>query len=498
MEGTRTALLNDILAWSAKAPEGEDAAPDGRNTDSVFWLYGIPGVGKTYVANSLCRLLREKGNLGGSFFCRRDDPNRSEPKRVLPNLIHRLAAMWSPYRKLIAQALRDQVDFSPNSSDSDGLFKRLQSLEDHPPSTLVLVIDAFDECGEPRTRGRLLKTLLDVCSGLHWLKIVITSRKEYDITPFFDKIGVAGRDLATEDHAREDIQRFTKNRMASIATDYHLSDDWPGKERLKEIVKRSGDLFIFVNTVCLLVDDPDPEAALSMVLSGELEGANTELHKLYSKILVSRVGRSQEKFRSFARAFIVVAAYRPLSDMTLASLAGLDLPIIRSWLDGLGSLLYQDGSKIGGIRVRHLSVIEFLTGSSCPSEFRVDMQQANAELSLCCLTTMTKELKFNICELETSLLANTEIKELDSRVNLKIPDALQYSCMHWSSHLCSDSAPASVEVSTLLDEFLTGPRPLYWMEVMSVMGKVPVAILALRQMKACVKVRRYSHNNDSI
>jgi hypothetical protein len=182
----------------------------------------------------------------------------------------------------------------------------------------------------------------------------------------------------------------------------------------------------------------------------------------------------------------------------LASLTGLDLPIIRSWVDRLSSLLYQDGSKKGGIRVRHLSIIEFLTGPSCPPEFRVDLQQANAELTIYCLATMTKELRFNICDLETSLLANAEIQGLDNVVDQKISDSLQYSCMHWSSHLCSNSDPANTQVSALLDEFLTGPRPLYWIEVLSVMGKVPAAISALREIKSCTKVRVFSHRNDSI
>jgi hypothetical protein len=236
MEGTRTTVLNDIIAWSETLSD----EVNGSNEDSIFWLYGIPGVGKTYVANSLCRLLRKKGNLGGNFFCRRDDPSRCEPKRVLPNLIHRLAGMWRPYREMVAQALRDQPDFNPDSADSEALFNRLKSLEEHPPHALVLVIDAFDECGEPRTRGRLLSTLLDVCHGIHWLKLVITSRREYDITSFFDKLGIAGRDLATEDEGRDDIWRFTKNRMASISSDYHLPSDWPGKERLEQIFKDSG------------------------------------------------------------------------------------------------------------------------------------------------------------------------------------------------------------------------------------------------------------------
>jgi hypothetical protein len=102
---------------------------------------------------------------------------------------------------------------------------------------------------------------------------------------------------------------------------------------------------------------------------------------------------------------------------------------------------------------------------------------------------MIKQLKFNVCELGSSCHANAEIHDLDDRVQRKISNALQYSCIYWASHLCATSETVSVEISTLLDSFFTGTGPLYWMEVLSLMGKVPAGILALRQIKASIKVR---------
>jgi hypothetical protein len=138
--------------------------------------------------------------------------------------------------------------------------------------------------------------------------------------------------------------------------------------------------------------------------------------------------------------------------------------------------------------VRHLSVLEFLVGPACPLEFRVDLKRANSEVARCCLRTMTEKLKFNICELETSCAFNADIQDLTDQVEQRIPDALQYSCMHWSNHLCYDIDPVSAEVTRLLDNFFAESQPLYWLEVLSLMGKVPVAILALRLMKRSFKV----------
>jgi hypothetical protein len=496
MEGTRAALLEDIVAWAVGTSSQVNSSNGTK--DSIFWLYGMPGVGKTHVANSLCRRLHQTGNLGGTFFCRRDDPNLNKPKRVLPTLIYRLAEIWSPYRKLVAQKLRDDPQLNPDVTGCQSLLNSLNSLQEHPPHALVLVIDALDECGEPRTLRALFNCLTEACSQIPWLKVVVTSRQERDINPFFENVGVTGRDLAVEKQVDDDIRLFMKDRMASVAKGRNLQPGWPGEERLNQIVARSAGLFIFANTVCLLVDDPDPEEPLHLVLTGELDEANAELHKLYSNILRSRIQRNKEKFRSFLRAVIAVATYRSLRDETLACLLGLEPRVVRSWVDELGSLLYRDGSAKGGVRPRHLSIIEFLMSPTCPPEFQVDLQQANAELGQYCLKRMTKELKFNMCELETSCVSNADIRDLDVRVQEKISDALQYSSMHWSSHLCSYLAPASTEVSNLLDEFLMGTRSLYWMEVLSVMGKVPTAIAALRQMKPRIKAGDHFHNTIAV
>jgi hypothetical protein len=486
MKDTRKFILDHIVTW-AETPLENNTQTNGSSPKNMFWLYGSPGLGKTSVANSLCQRLHRTGNLGGSFFCRRDDPVLCDPNRVLPTLFYRLAWMWNPYRGLVVQALRGDPNLNPDWTGCALLLERLYSLEDHPQIALVLVIDAVDESGEPRTRAKLLKCLSELCARVNWLKVVVTSRPEHDISSFFQRLDLVGHDLSQDTQGHQDIRIFARYRMDLLATQYHLPSDWPGESRLEQIVTRSGGLFIFVETLYQLLDDPNPELLLTKVLSGALVDANAELHRLYSTAIATRIGRCMEDFRLFVHALVAVARHRSLPDKTLASLIGLEPGVISSWVDGLSSLLYRDASENGGIRARHLSVIEFLTGPTCPLEFRVDLQEADGQLGYRCLITMTKELEFNICKLETSCASNADIRNLDDRVREKISDALQYSCIHWSSHLFSGSSPASKKVSELLNTFLTGVQLLYWLEVLSVTGKVPVAISALRLIKACYK-----------
>jgi hypothetical protein len=363
MEGTRKAILDEIITWVATA-SGETQPHD--STSTVFWLYGMPGLGKTSVANSLCDRLRRNGNLGGSFFCKYDNPDLREPKRVLPTLIAKLVRMWGPFRKLVAKTLLDEPQINPESTRGELLLGPLKALKKHSPRPLVLVIDALDECGRPSERGTLIGTLVEACSLVDWLKVVVTSRPERDIMSFFHKYHVTSRDLATDDLEGKDIRRFTESRMALVAYQRNFPLGWPGKKRIDKIVDHSNGLFIFVETLYRLVDVPEPEQLLTRVLGGELQGANPTLHELYSTVITSRISKPTQGFHSILRAIVAVSTHRPLCDETIAQLLGIEPRVVHSLVEELSSLLYRDTSRKRGIRVRHMSILEFLVGSTCP------------------------------------------------------------------------------------------------------------------------------------
>jgi hypothetical protein len=214
MSGTREALLNTIVEWAVR-PRPVETTTGSSRQDTVYWLYGIPGIGKTSMAHSICARLHKKERLGGSFFCRRDDPQLSDPKSVLPTLICQLATAWGPYRKLVADKLRKDPRLNRDSAGYELFSKLLESLQSHPSHPIILLIDAFDECGDNKTRSAVLKGLLDAASQTSWLKIVVTSRPEQDIETFFAQLSdgdrYTSRDLATDDNAQNDIRIFAQS-----------------------------------------------------------------------------------------------------------------------------------------------------------------------------------------------------------------------------------------------------------------------------------------------
>jgi hypothetical protein len=92
MEGTQKSLLDQIITWVTDPLEQQNPLQS-----QTFWIYGLPGIGKTSLAHSICARLHDREHLAGAFFCRRDDPNLSKPRNVLPTLIHKLTGIFPAF-----------------------------------------------------------------------------------------------------------------------------------------------------------------------------------------------------------------------------------------------------------------------------------------------------------------------------------------------------------------------------------------------------------------
>ena len=154
MDRTRQSLLNQITDWVANKSGQENVLR--RN---AYWFYGSPGIGKTSLTHSICATLHERNYLAGAFFCRRDDPNLSEPINIRPTFIYKLAIPFPPLRTIVAKHLRDDPNLTPGSMKEALFLDLIHSLPRHPERTFVLVIGAIDECGDAQSRPRLLKVL---------------------------------------------------------------------------------------------------------------------------------------------------------------------------------------------------------------------------------------------------------------------------------------------------------------------------------------------------
>ncbi len=368
----------------------------------------------------------------------------------------------------------------------------IHSVPRHPEHTLVFVIDALDKCGNARSHPGLLNVLAKAASQAPWLKIIITSRPEADIQHFFDTLVQSSYlryDLATDQDANADLRTFARSQFDLVASDWHLDTPWPDESDFNKIISQASGLFIFIKTLALSLEHcENPKRSLRAALQDLARTGLESLFELYSGILNTRILHNSAEFQQIIGVLLTTALYRALCDKTIAELAGVEPFLAKRWVDDLSSLLYQDETANGGIRIRHLSIYDFFVSDRCNCQ--VNVRYADVQLGIACLKTMVTQLRFNICKLEDSRLANADIKDLPSRVKQNVSDTLQYSCLHWSNHLYvpPDDRDQRELVVGSLTKFFEGLYPLFWVEVLSIMEMVPIGVPSLQKLLSWVRV----------
>ena len=109
-------------------------------------------------------------------------------------------------------------------------------------------------------------------------------------------------------------------------------------------------------------------------------------------------------------------------------------------------------------------------------------------LALRCFETMEASLKENLCGLE----GNPPITAIpSSTIEEHISEGLAYACTHWASHVMDAAATQKDDTGDNLSE---GVRRLFdhnllrWIECMSLLGQLNIAISVLRQLEPWAQV----------
>jgi hypothetical protein len=129
-------------------------------------------------------------------------------------------------------------------------------------------------------------------------------------------------------------------------------------------------------------------------------------------------------------------------------------------------------------KILHASFADYLTDSHrCGNQpWFIDVSAHHELLALGCFQIMKAELKFNICDLETSYVSNDNVHDLNARIQNHIPIYLSYACRFWADHL-QETKVTTMTLSDV-DDFLS-QQLLFWLEVLSLVKEVHIASQAL-------------------
>ncbi|KAJ5895331.1 hypothetical protein N7495_007022 [Penicillium taxi] len=471
LEKTRVDVLAQISRW-AESPESR-----------FFWLSGMAGTGKSTIARTVAMSLQDKGQLGATFFFKKDDAQRGNAKRFISTIAKQLMRYNHQLASGILNAIKKDSDISARTLSEQFTKLFLQPLQDSIQDrtrVMVIVVDALDEC-EKEDLEIILKLLPDLQKIQKFqLKMFLTSRPESRIKIRSNQGQEGSQELAlhTIDKSlvKHDIRLFLGNRLEQIRQNYSslCSQSWPASDAIEKLVEKSVPLFIYADTVCRFIGDGKrhPQKRLDRILS-RVGPPELQMQTMFQAVLEQLLSSDETESKELEKQFhdivgVVILLAAPLSAKALGGLLtpSISTEDIRFLLDELRSVLSVPADDYSSVSVLHESFREFILETN--SGFHVNEQEMHRTIASHCLRVMDN-LKRDICNLQDY---GTQRADIDSqKIKECLQPELQYSCCYWVYHLERGTALTIKEgiSGKVILKFLQ-KHFLHWLEAMSLMG----------------------------
>jgi hypothetical protein len=485
LKGTRETVLNEIESWA------EDF-----NQSPVFWLNGLAGTGKTTIAQTVSERIFADGQLGASFFCSRDFEDRSDLHFIFPTLAFQLAHKFPEVRSILVPLLQSDPDVAHES-----LYRQMEKLIVEPlrsaDVSTVIVIDALDECKDEEPSSAVLSVLGRLVGRIPMVKFFITGRPEPRIgTGFRLPILVDLTDVFVlhdvhPDLVNNDIRLFLKHELSELAQRRRL-EGWPTDTHLNLLCRRAAGLFVYAVATVKFLDSNThlPKHRLDVIVKlpectapeGKTRfNLKTTLDSLYTSILQTAFSEEDPEVYSRVRSTIgaVILVFNPLPPSGIAELVGLDPEEVILYLTLVQSLLALGEDLNQPVKSFHKSFPDFITDPSRCTDTRLYISPGNLHfgITINCLRMMNHGLERNLLSLPDYAL-NSEVKDLQTRIDDRISIGLRYACQSWHNHLTETEEDVTDELVPYLRMFLE-EKFLAWLEVASAVGAVGGAVVAL-------------------
>ncbi|KAF7118883.1 hypothetical protein CNMCM5793_008519 [Aspergillus hiratsukae] len=264
-EGTGTWLFQDDVV--------KDWLDVSGGSSRVLWLQGIPGAGKTFLAGGMVDKAYTIGHTAFAFLSHAFSSSTSALS-VLHSLLFQLAAQHEDLQDVLCHSTKEQI--KSNVTVAVDTLKAVLDCAGH----VFLIIDGLDEI-DVIERRVLLEKLLHLSHECHEIRILISSRREEDITEILkgsaEMVRVDGRN-------DESIHSFVDDQLKQI---FHSRRFPPQiqdeiKRSLAPLASKAKGMFLYAKVVLSgieLIDDVAEICEQMSILPEDLDDA-------YSRVLV--------------------------------------------------------------------------------------------------------------------------------------------------------------------------------------------------------------------
>lgn len=510
--GTRASILRKIKKWA-----------QNHESETILWVYGPAGIGKSTVSLTVARSFDDRGLLGASYFFKRGQDDRNDASRFIPTIASQLMISVPGFRECLRESLKKprNVDIEKKAMEVQfdalvlGPLSQIPTTKSPHRLTRVIVIDALDECldeCEPQ-----LQTVFRLFSKLGSLdklqmRVLVTSRDTHSIVRALKRLDGFGRHVYEKlalheefpEETKGDIAAFLQMQFAVIKEDYGIMGDWPDPSDLGRIVNLAtspSPLFIYASTLCRFIDDgkgrEQPTERLEVWLD-QCDGNTPQLDQVYRPILnyvvfgSFKVGdkpnplpkRNQLELLQILRAIVVLAT--PLPGRAIAALLGLKENSVNHHLRNLHAVLNVPSDSKAPVRLLHQSFRDFLLGNEGTEIAILPLDETQAHILLVrqCISLMEKTpLRRDICDINDPGRLRDTIE--DEFVAKHIPLELEYACRFWVHHQVPHER--FVLGGEEVRKFFT-VHFLYWVECLSLLRRVPDGLMSIKRLWSAYQV----------
>ncbi|KAL7785180.1 hypothetical protein V8C37DRAFT_394617, partial [Trichoderma ceciliae] len=479
IQQTKGGLLKSSYYWIIENENFKQWRDNKQN--QLLWIKGDPGKGKTMLLCGvidelmpIVKLMDQSANTVLSyFFCQGTDSSINNATAVLRGLIYLLIdqepSLISYLQKKYNHAGKDLfLDKNAWVALSE-IFATI--LGDLRTKTIILIIDALDECEEG------LRELLDIIiqhSSLPHVKWIISSRNRADIQQQLDShISQGILSLELKENAKLVSQAVDAYIKYSVSQLHSIKDNQGLKDKLQVLMReKANGTFLWVSLII-----KELEKAESWELMEVVKEMPTDLTAVYKRML-RQIKHLERRNPEFCQNILstVFTAYRPLSLAELGILSSLPNEISENF-KAIKKLIIMCGSFLtireGNIYFIHQSAKDFLSSE----EFQHNISKRHLDIYKQSIKAMSR-LHKNIYNLPDFGFKPKNIQPPD-------PDPLapmQYSCLFWADHLCDASKPNNKLADDKVLWLFLKDHLLHWLESLSLLGKLPDSMHSIRKI----------------
>ena len=490
LDGTRMEILQEIVDWIHDTTV---------NSPQIFWLHGQAGKGKSAIAHTIALWSKNVGELQSYFCFARDRQSEHREEKIFTTIARDLADQDLTFRRALSRAFANNRSLMATPDIIQQweklLLAPLSQVASEMAGRIVVVIDALDESGLESSRSHILSVLgsPQATKLPSNFRLLMTSRPLRDIQDGLQSarhVKVVSLDDVPVAFTERDIRLFVSIKIGDLED--------IGENEVNQIAQKADGLFEWARLACEFIalnttGEMVKERFNSCIgrASGKGRALLDNMYRAILESVVSMRPTALMRFHSVMRQVLYTLEPLPMG--------GLDVMRqhfshkhryfhVAIVLHFMGPLLSGVTDHTKPVRPLHASFYDFLTDHSRSEDYFVSKSDIQSDLAVASLCILDGGLCFNICELDSSYLLNSEIPDLAERVKVRILHHLSYSCCFWAKHL--QATKFDHVIAGHVRNLLGSEKILFWFEAMSLLGILGNAVLALSYVVSWLQVSR--------